>query len=170
MTVQRLHPHLGPLDILTNNELKDAMGHALDGFIRDFYRGIKIIKLPIIRITAAGTGPTLLAQNPNGGAPIGPESGFIWRLLRVTLASNGVDSGAATLYVGSDPTNLDIAHQVDNTLKIGQAYYPGNRGVFIFPDEFIFANLAVTVAANQYALNGLAAEVPAEMVGKIAGG
>jgi hypothetical protein len=171
LSVQRLHPHLGPLDILTSEELSKVMGHILDQYERDLNRGIKLIKLPPVRvINGGGTGPLLISQTVDAGAPIGPEQGFIWRLLRLTVASSGTDAGSAALYVSSDPTLIDQTHLIDNTLKIGQAYFPGNRGVFLFAGEFIYANAPVVVANTQYAMTGMALEVPAEMVGKLAGG
>jgi hypothetical protein len=162
MTVQRLHPNLAAVDILTGTELHTAMGHQNDNLIRDWYRGIKIMRIPLIRVVATGVLTTIAPLLP--GAQAGPESGFIWRLFRVTINSSGADVGAVTLYVGSDPANTDGAHAVDNALKIGTAYRPDKE--FIFPDEFIFAT-AATIAANTYTMTGVVAQAPAEMAGKI---
>lgn len=165
MTSQRLHPSLAAIDLLTKNELTDSLHSQTDRILRDQYRTMKLMRIPAIRATATGT-TLILAQSPDGGAPPGPEQGFIWRLGRVTIASNGADAGAVTLYVGSDPTALDPSHQIDNTLIVGKAYYPGTRGVYLLPGEFIYASL-VSVVANQYAMTGQAVEVAAEMIGKI---
>jgi hypothetical protein len=162
MTVQRLHPNLAAVDILTGQELHTAMGHQNDALIRDWYRGIKVMRIPLIRVVATGVLSTIAPQLP--GAQAGPESGFIWRVFRVTISSSGADVGNITLYVGSDPANIDGAHQVDNTLKVGQAYRPGRE--FVFPDEFLFAS-AATVAGNTYTMTGVVAQAPAEMAGKI---
>lgn len=162
MTVQRLHPNLAAVDILTGSELHEAMGHQNDNLIRDWYRGIKVMRIPLVRVTASTTA-TVITQQPGGQQP-GPDSGNIWRLFRVTISSSGLDTGAATLYIGSDPANLDASHQVDNTLKIGQAYRPDKE--FIFPGEFLFVN-AVTVGGNTYTMTGIAVQAPAEMMGKI---
>lgn len=162
MTVQRLHPNLAAVDILTGTELHTAMGHQTDTLIRDWYRGIKITRIPLVRVVASGTS-TVIAQAVPGEQP-GPSAGFIWRVFRVTISSSGVDTGAITLYVGSDPTNIDGAHQIDNTLKVGAAYRPDKE--FIFNDEFLFAT-AVTVAGNTYTMTGVVAQAPQEMAGKI---
>jgi hypothetical protein len=162
MTVQRLHPNLAAVDILTGQELHTAMGHQNDNLIRDWYRGIKVMRIPLVRVVATGALTTIAPVLP--GAQAGPESGFIWRVFRVTINSSGNDTGAVTLYVGSDPANIDGAHQVDNSLKIGTAYRPGRE--FVFPDEFLYAS-AVTVAANTYTMTGVVAQAPAEMAGKI---
>lgn len=165
MTAQRLHPSLAAIDLLTKNELTDSLHSNTDRILRDQYRTMKLIRIPAIRAIAAGTS-LVLAQNADGGAPAGPEQGFIWRIGRVTIASNGSDTGAVTLFAGSDSTALDISHQIDNTLKVGQAYYPGSRGLFLMSGEFLYASL-VSVAANQYAMTCQAVEVAAEMIGKI---
>jgi hypothetical protein len=165
MTAQRLHPSLAAIDLLTKNELTDSLHSQTDRVLRDQYRTMKLMRIPPIRATATGVA-LVLAQAPDGGTPTGPEQGFIWRLGRVTVASNGADAGAVTLYVGSDPTALDISHQIDNGLVVGKAYYPGSRGVYLLPGEFIYASL-VSVNGNQYAMTGQAVEVAAEMIGKI---
>lgn len=162
MTVQRLHQNLAAIDILTGTELHDAMGHQNDALIRDWYRGIKVMRIPLVRVVATGALTTIAPLLP--GAQAGPESGFIWRVFRVTISSSGADVGAITLYIGSDPANTDGAHQVDNSLKVGTAYRPGRE--FVFPDEFLFAT-AVTVPTNTYTLTGVVAQAPAEMAGKI---
>lgn len=165
MTAQRLHPSLAAIDLLTKSELTDSLHSQTDRILRDQYRSMKLMRIPPIRGTASGTS-LVLAQNADGGTPTGPEQGFIWRLGRVTVASNGADAGAVTLYVGSDSTALDPSHQIDNTLIVGKAYYPGTRGVYIMPGEFLYVSL-VSVAANQYVMTAQAVEVAAEMIGKI---
>jgi hypothetical protein len=162
MTVQRLHPKLAAVDILTGTELHTAMGHQNDNLIRDWYRGIKIMRIPIARVTATAVLTTVTQQV--GAQPTGPESGFIWRLFRITIASSGVDTGAVSLYVGSDPTNVDASHLIDNSLKVGTAYRPDKE--WIFNDEFLFAS-AVTVIGNTYTMTGVACQAPQEMAGKI---
>lgn len=165
MTSQRLHPSLAAIDVLTKNELTDSLHSQTDRILRDQYRTMKIMRIPPIRAIATATS-LVLAQSADGGTPTGPEQGFIWRMGRVTIASSGVDAGAVTLYVGSDPTALDISHQIDNTLVVGKAYYPGTRGLYLMPGEFLYVSL-VSVIGNQYAMTAQAVEVAAEMMGKI---
>lgn len=165
MTAQRLHPSLAAIDLLTKDELTDSLHGQTDRVLRDQYRTIKLVRIPIIRATAIGTS-TVIAQSADGGTPTGPEQGFVWRLCRVTIASNGADAGAAVLYLGSDPTALDQSHQIDNTLIVGKAYYPGQNGVFMMAGEFLYASL-VSVVGNQYAMTAQAVEVAAEMIGKL---
>lgn len=164
MTQQRLHPNLAAVDMVTAPEINEVMSNRFDSYLRDRFRGVKLLKMPIVIVQATGTTTTITAVNP--GQNLGPDSGFIWRIGRVTVSSSGADTGAITLYSGSDPTQLDPRHQVDNTLKIGQAYYPGSRGLYLFPDEFLYLS-AATVAANTYVVTGQVVEVPAEMMGKI---
>jgi hypothetical protein len=165
MTSQRLHPSLAAIDLLTKNELTDSLHGQTDRILRDQYRTIKLVRAPIVRATASAI-TTVIAQGADGGTPTGPEQGYVWRLCRVTIASNGTDTGAATLYVGSDPTALDPSHQIDNTLIVGKAYYPGTNGAFLMPGEFLYANI-VSVIGNQYAMTAQAVEAAAEMVGKL---
>lgn len=164
MTQQRLHPNLAAVDLVTAPEISQVMSSSFDNYLRDKYRGVKLLKMPLAIVTASGVATTITAAPP--GQQIGPDTGFIWRIGRVTVASSGNDTGAVTLFAGSDSTQLDPRHQIDNTLKIGQAYYPGSRGLYLFPGEILYAS-AVTVAANTYVMTGSYVEVPAEMIGKI---
>lgn len=115
MAEQRLHPNLNALDLLTNDELKSSMGHAVDTQIREMYRGMKVIKLPQIRL--AGNGGALDLTGQSMGAHCGPDSGYIWVLGRIMVASNTLtDSANYILYSGSDPTLFDSFHILDGLL------------------------------------------------------
>lgn len=164
--------HIGSyeIDFLTRQEahedLKAEMGHHFSQMQREALRGVKAIKLPIVTATAAG----VLTNIPvvNGPEPIvcGPQQGYFWRIGRITVSSNGADVGAVSLYAGSDPQSFSQQFLVDNTLLVGKAYYPGTRGLFLWPGEQLYAS-AATVAGNTYRIAGIAVEVPAEMAGKI---
>lgn len=164
MTQQRLHPNLASVDLVTASEINQVMANRFDNYLRDKYRGVKLLKLPIVIVTASGT-LTTISHTPPGQA-LGPDQGYVWRVGRVTVSSSGSDTGAVTLYAGSDTSQTDPRHQIDNTLKVGQGYYPGSRGLYLTPGEFLYFS-AVTVAANTYVVTGSYVEVPAEMIGKI---
>lgn len=146
-------------------DLKAELGNHLSHLTRELVRGIKPIKLPILTALASGTTTSIGAGNQ---VSCGPEQGYFWTVRRLTVTSNGTDNGAVSLYVGSDPSELDQIHLVDNTLKIGAAYYPSNRALLLWPGERLYFS-ATTVASNSYRATGVAVEVPAEMVGKILG-
>lgn len=150
-------------------EVQEVFGHYFSNFQREAVRGIKPIKLPIVTATATGT--TLNIPVANGPEPVacGPQQGYFWRIGRVTVSSNGTDNGAVSLYSGSDPFTFSQSFLIDNTLKVGQAYYPGSRGCFLWPGEQLYASLAASVSGNTYRIAGIAIEVPAEMAGKILG-
>lgn len=52
---------------------------------------------------------------------------------------------------------------------ISNAYQPGNKAVWIWPDEQLFATVAGATIGNQYTITGVALEVPAELQGKLVG-
>jgi hypothetical protein len=158
------------IETLTREEaqedLKAAMGHHFSNVEREHLRGVKPIKLPIV--TANATGAATAIPIVNGPEPIicGPQQGYFWRIGRITISSNGVDTGLVSLYAGSDPQSFAQQFLIDNTLLIGKAYYPGSRGLYLWPGEQLYAS-AVTVAGNTYRIAGMAIEVPAEMAGKL---
>jgi len=59
------------------------------------WRGVKIMRLPTAYATATVTGPLTLPPAAGGFGTLGPESGFVWRLGRVTIASSGTDQAGA---------------------------------------------------------------------------
>jgi hypothetical protein len=66
------------------------------------WRGVKIESLPTAYATATSTAPLTLP--PAGGfGTLGPESGFIWRLGRVTVASSGADNAGFLIPTVSQP-------------------------------------------------------------------
>lgn len=70
---------------------------------REGLRGIKIMRLPTSYAVAAGAS-TQLPPPAGGYGLIGPESGFIWRIQRVTIATNGTDgAGFVTAGTPSQP-------------------------------------------------------------------
>ena len=144
-------------------DLKAALGHHFSQVTREALRGVKAIKLPVLTAQASGT--TLVVPG-NGSIQSGPQQGYFWRIGRITVSSSGTDTGAVSLYAGSDPNALNQEFLVDNTLAVGKAYYPGNRGLFLWPGEQLYASIT-SVAGNTYRIAGIAVEVPAEMAGKI---
>lgn len=165
---------VGPyeIDAYTRQEAKEDLNsifaHHLDRMIQEQVRGIKLIRLPAVVAQASTTTLLLGASGGQETVYCGPQQGYIWRIGRVTISSSGADTGAVSLFQGSDATSTSSQFLVDNTLKVGAAYYPGTRGLFLFPGEQLYANLT-SVSGNVYRLMGLATEVPSEMVGKILG-
>jgi hypothetical protein len=81
----------GVFDFLTKEELQAELGHKLDQTIRDWARGVKLIRFRTNAVTDASGNFT--AQIP------GPESGYVWDIKRVTVAGPayfaGVNSASA---------------------------------------------------------------------------
>lgn len=148
------------------NALNSSLGHHFSHHVRDMYRGVKAMRLPVVTALAGGTSVTIPLSGGAEPVACGPQQGYFWRIGRVTVTSSGTDTGAVSLYAGSDPTNFGQAFLIDNTLKVGQAYYPGTRGLFLSPGEQLYVSLT-SVANNSYRITGVAIEVPAEMAGKI---
>jgi hypothetical protein len=147
-------------------DLQASLGHHFDRIVREQVRGVKPIKLPILTSNASGVAVNLPISEGQEFAACGPEQGYFWRIGRVTISSSGVDTGAVSLFASSDPLNFAQQFLIDNTLKVGQAYYPGTRGLFLWPGEQLYASV-VSVANNSYRLSGIGIEVPAEMAGKL---
>lgn len=158
-------------DMLTKQELEEALGHNIDSMLRDMYRGEKLMRMPISKITASAATFTLPAQSGNT-AVTGPDQGFIWRIQRVIVASSSLtDVAKYTLYVGSDPTATDATHLIEGFGSTGQnvnaGFRPGNKAEWIFSGEQIYAAITAATAGNSYVMTGIVTEVPAEMIGKI---
>lgn len=163
---------IGVLDVLTKSELEDALGHKIDGILRDMYRGVKLMRIPISRVTA--TVVTFTLPSGIGGTEVpGPEQGHIWRIQRIVVASSSLtDTAKYILYTGSDPTATDLTHVIEQGptgtgFTVGNAFRPGNKSEWIFPGEQVYAAITGATVGNSYAMTGIVTEVPAEMIGKI---
>jgi hypothetical protein len=164
---------IGPLDLITPGELSDSLHHVMIGHDErrelERVRGLKLMKLPLIKVTATGT--TVALDSAQSGAVCGPEQGFIWRILRITVASSGLtDAAVFALYGGSDLTAQQTS-LIDNNgatgLPVNKAYYPSNRALWLWPGEELYANISTATAGNMYSLTGIAIEAPFEMQGKL---
>jgi hypothetical protein len=51
--------------------------------------------------------------------------------------------------------------------NVNLAFRPGNKAEWIFPGEFVYANIQNTTPQNVYTLTGIATEAPMEMMGKL---
>jgi hypothetical protein len=57
-------------------------------------RGVKLMRFPTINVLAASTGPLDLPAPSSGYGVIGPESGFVWRIGRITVSTSGTDAAS----------------------------------------------------------------------------
>jgi hypothetical protein len=63
-------------------------------------RGVKLMRFPTINVLAGASGPLDLPAPSSGYGVIGPESGFVWRIGRITVSTSGSDGATFT----SQPT------------------------------------------------------------------
>lgn len=162
------------IDMLTKPELEEALGHHFDQVTMEAVRGIKMLRIPIVTATAQGASFTLAAAA--GSNPPGPDQGYIWRITRIMVASNVLaDTAKYVLYVGSDTSGTGPTHLIDAIIggatpgqNVNVAFRPGNKAEWMFPGEQVYAGITGATVGNSYVLTGIAVEVPAEMVGKIA--
>jgi len=163
----------GSLDLLTAGELGKALHQhmgddAMGRRIREWYRGVKITKLPVISTAATATSLTLY----DPGVPCGPEQGFIWQVRRVLVHSSlgHTDTALVALYAGSDASAGPNALLDDLGVTLNKAYYPANKAAWLFGGEQIYAVITGATVGAVYTLNGIAIEVPWEMQAKLAAG
>jgi hypothetical protein len=143
---------LGVIDLLTDKELRESMGHNIDHMIRDWLRGIDYMGF-------AGTG------NGTGTLTIpGPNSGYAWS---VKLASAQLSSqGVLSVYPADSPnvapigTVTSIANGTNNDAVIrwgsNQAVVKDQRNFTFYSSQGVILNYRLLVK-----------QVPAEMQGKL---
>jgi hypothetical protein len=61
---------------------------------REELRGLKLMRFPSLSATAVGASLVLPATSSGYGL-VGPESGFLWKINRLTVATNGTDGAGA---------------------------------------------------------------------------
>lgn len=149
-----------PLELLTKDELSDALGHKFDAFIRDFYRG----KSYIVR------------RSPNNGIPSGavildgPEAGYAWSVKLVSIQHTGA-AGPVSVYAGNvnDIINLPPignTTSIVNANTVAEAVLTWSSNMVVIKDE---TPLSVLPPSGLRVISWLmmAEQVPAEMVGKL---
>jgi hypothetical protein len=170
--VSRQDIRSGSLDLMTPEEmsvqLHKHLGDAFSKHLRELYRGLKVMRIPMVVMQATATAFPLFSGPPN--AQSGPESGYIWDVRRVTVESSLGSADTTTkiaLYTGSDPT-ANAQHLIDRVgCILGQAYFPGSKSIWLWPDEVLYAQLTGATVGATYTLTGIAMEAPVEMQGKL---
>lgn len=93
------------MDYVTPAELSAHAKELMDRYntmVREELRGEKIMDFPTVYRTATATGALLIGDNSN--VTPGPESGFVWRIARLTVNSSGSDNFSPSfLAVPSQP-------------------------------------------------------------------
>jgi hypothetical protein len=86
----------GAIDLLTKQELSEAMGHQFDQAIRDFYRGVDYLSFTG---TGNGTGQFTL--------PDSPQAGYVWSVKLISAQLSA--SGQLSMYLSENTQSPPIA-------------------------------------------------------------
>jgi hypothetical protein len=179
MTTQRLHTNLAPIDLLTREEHEQVMHKELDAALREKVRGLDIMRVPVVPITAIAATVPLFTTNDM--QPWGPEQGDVWMVRRVCCKSNVLtDTAKWVLYRGSSPSDVANAYTFRQQLdlfiggatpgqNVGVGEYFTSKTVWLQPGEQIYAQVLGATIGNQYLFDAEALRVPAEMKGKLIG-
>jgi hypothetical protein len=156
---------LGQIDLLTSGELKEAIGHRLDSYVRDWVRGIKVIRLPVTYGETDSGGNILPVVIP------GPESGYVWDVRRITVTGPGIYGGAGGVFVNlyrgnTAADNVDTNLLANLTGQSGATIFP-KLSVTLFPGEGLVISGGNGGDSDPFYVTGQVTEVPAEMVGKL---
>jgi hypothetical protein len=177
VTAQRLHSALAPIDVLTREELEQSLDRQMDAWQREKVRGLDIMRIPFVPITA--TAATIQLFTTNDSTPWGPEQGDIWHLRRVIVKSNVLtDIAKYVLFRGSTPSDVANAYSTRFLLdaiiggatpgqNVNVGYFLSTKSVFLLSGEQVYSEIFGATVGNQYYLEGEAVRVPAEMKGKI---
>lgn len=150
MTKQEFGP-LGSVDILTHNELKDALGHNISHQIREWYRGIDYMGT-----AGPGNGTGLLT------VPCA-EQGYTWDIKLVSAQLSA--AGSLSIYPGDTNTVAPvgvIASIANGTFN--ECVFRWSTNQLVLKD-----GRAITLFSNVTILNYriMAKQVPTEMQGKL---
>lgn len=141
----------GYLDLLTKDELSQAMGHNFDDAIRDLLRGIDY--LSFVGVATPNTGLFTI--------PYVPDQGYTWsvKLVAFTLSANAQPS----VYLGSDTTQAPIAFPGFNTVAV--ATFSANQVVIKDGTPITVFGAGGATSVLNYRLH--VKQVPTEMQGKL---
>jgi hypothetical protein len=142
----------GLLDLLTKDELSQAMGHNFDAAIRDIYRGIDYM-------TFTGNNPS--AANGPFTIPYTPDSGYCWsvKLLGFTLSA----AGNYGVFMGANTALAPVAIGTAGFQNTGVVSWSSNQ--LVMKDQQSLTILGT--AANVQNFIVVVKQVPTEMQGKL---
>jgi hypothetical protein len=107
------------------NGFRAELGERFRALSQEQLRGIKIERTPQASVRASATGPLLLPGAQGGGSQLvlGPESGYVWRVGRVVVQSNGTDSAGSQNPTPSQPAvpATGVAQQNANAYPVSVA-------------------------------------------------
>jgi len=153
------------LEIPNRAEIRDTVGEAFDAQERRAARGWKWMRLPVYTATPANSAVAIDSAS-NGGAELGPNSGYAWSLRRIVI--DGMTTG----------TTPDVINMYRNAIT-GQAplwQFNGNNFAYTFGrlemviiggDALKFASVGTFAATGQIRVTGELVEVPAEQLWKL---
>jgi len=135
--------------------------------VREYERGRKFFRLPILHATPASSAVSFGGHTNDiyGVGPVTPDSGFIWSVRLLVI--NGMTASA------SSPDVIDIKIQGQRVWQLNGNVFAQtwSRGeMLMFPGEaFAYVNNGTFAATGTGAITagGLVEQVPAEMMGKI---
>jgi hypothetical protein len=88
-------------------------------------RGVKLMRFPTINVLAAASGPLDIPAPSSGYGVIGPESGFVWRIGRITVSSSGTDT-AGFARTATNPVPSQPAVPASGVAQQNTNLYPVN--------------------------------------------
>lgn len=87
---------------------------------REQLRGVKLTRIPTLSTVAGSTAQIQVPAQSSGYGLAGPESGFLWRIGRVTVVSNGTDNASWGVLAVSTPAvpATTVAQQNNNPFPV----------------------------------------------------
>ena len=163
MTQQRLHPSLAAIDLVTAPEINEIMATRFDNHLRDMFRGVKWMRLPLA-LSGKATGGNL-TLGISTGLTLGPESGYFWQIHRLVISglATGTTPDVMNLYLG-DNFNMTPLWQFNGN-SFGYTF--GRDLCIMGPETLSLQNVGALASTNLITLSGELWEVPAEMMGKL---
>lgn len=126
------------------------------------YRGIKIVRLPVI--VAQGANPFLVTadQSQALGGPQGPDQGFVWSLQELTI--EGLTRTAT-------PDIVQVTRQGRVIWELNGNQYAqtwGKGAKILFGGEYLgYQSVGTFNSTAKIVIHGAAWQVPAEEIGKL---
>jgi hypothetical protein len=145
------------MDVPNRAEIAEIVSAQL----RELYRGVKVLRIPLITGTASGS-----ALSIGQAQVVGPDSGYAWSVRRMVVSgmTTGVTPDVANLYVNS--TTSPPLWQFNGN-NFGYSFNDGE--LVINPGEImLLASVGTFAATGLITVSGQVVEVPAEMLGKLA--
>lgn len=149
------------LDTVNRSELAAEL-HKAGAWQREAAQGLRHFDLPILKGNISGAAITL-GGDQTDGQMVGPNSGFYWRITRISVDGLAA-ADVISLYKGG--AGIGVGRFITKVVGQPGTYSPG-KGLVLKPSDFLSITGSGLTATGEVRVTGEGMSVPGPLMWKI---